>query len=44
MAGFVPSVVGPYFLLVIIAYASGNLKALGGAANTLKKQAGAKSA
>lgn len=43
MAGFVPTIVGPYFLLVIIAYATGNFKALSGAAGTIKKQAGAKS-
>ena len=43
MAGFVPSIVGPYFLLIIIAYATGNLKALGGAVGTLKSQAGVKS-
>lgn len=42
MAGFAPKIVGPYFLLVIIAYATGNIKALGGAAGQLKKQAGAK--
>lgn len=28
MAGFVPKIVGPYFLLVIIAYVTGNFKAL----------------
>lgn len=44
MAGFVPTIVGPYFLLVIIAYATGNFKALSGAAGTIKKQAGAKKA
>jgi hypothetical protein len=44
MAGFVPTIVGPYFLLIIIAYATGNFKALSGAAGTLKKQAGAKKA
>lgn len=44
MAGFVPTIVGPYFLLVIIAYATGNFKALSGAAGTVKKQAGAKNA
>jgi len=43
MASFVPQIVGPYFLLVIIAYATGNFSALSGAAGTLKKQAGAKS-
>lgn len=43
MAGFVPTIVGPYFLLVILAYSTGNIKALSGAASTLKKQAGAKS-
>ena len=43
MAGFVPQIVGPYFLLIILAYATGNFKALSGAAGTLKKQAGAKS-
>lgn len=43
MAGFAPSIVGPYFLLVIIAYATGNIKALGGAVGTLKSQAGVKS-
>lgn len=42
MAGFVPSIVGPYFLLVIVAYATGNFKALGGAVGTLKTQAGVK--
>lgn len=43
MAGFVPMIVGPYFLLVIIAYATGNFSALSGAAGTIQKQAGAKS-
>lgn len=43
MAGFVPKLVGPYFILVILAYATGNIKALGGAASKVKKQAGAKS-
>ena len=43
MAGFVPQIVGPYFLLVIIAYVTGNFKALSGAAGSVKKQAGAKS-
>jgi hypothetical protein len=43
MSGFVPQIVGPYFLLIIIAYSTGNFKALSGAAGTLKKQAGAKS-
>jgi len=43
MASFVPSIVGPYFLLVIIAYATGNIKALGGAVGTLKSQAGVQS-
>lgn len=43
LAGFVPQIVGPYFLLIILAYATGNFKALGGAANTLKKQAGVQS-
>lgn len=42
LAGFAPTIVGPYFLLVIIAYATGNFKALGGAVKTLKTQAGAK--
>lgn len=44
MAGFFPKIVGPYFALVILAYATGNFKALSGAAGTLKKQAGAKNA
>lgn len=44
MAGFVPTIVGPYFLLIIIAYATGNFKALSGAAGTVKKQAGVKKA
>ena len=43
MAGFIPTIVGPYFLLVILAYATGNIKALGGAAGQLKKNAGATS-
>lgn len=43
MAGFVPQIVGPYFLLVILAYATGNFKVLSGAAGSVKKQAGAKS-
>lgn len=41
MAGFAPSIVGPYFLLIIIAYATGNFKALSGGAKQIKKQAGA---
>lgn len=40
LAGFAPQIVGPYFLLIILAYATGNIKALSGAAGTLKKQAG----
>lgn len=44
MAGFFPKIVGPYFALVILAYATGNFKSLSGAAGTLKKQAGAKNA
>lgn len=44
MAGFVPAIVGPYFLLIIIAYATGNFTALSGAAGTIKKQAGVKKA
>lgn len=39
MAGFVPEVVGPFFLLVIIAYVSGNMKVLGGSVSTLKNKA-----
>jgi hypothetical protein len=43
MAGFAPTIVGPYFLLIILAYATGNFKALGGAVGSLKSQAGVKS-
>lgn len=40
LAGFVPQLVGPYFLLVIIAYVAGNFGKVSGAVNTLKSQAG----
>lgn len=43
LAGFAPTIVGPFFLLVIIAYVTGNFKALSGAVGTVQKQAGAKS-
>jgi hypothetical protein len=39
LAGFVPQIVGPYFLLVIIAYATGNIKVLGASAKTLQNKA-----
>lgn len=39
LAGFAPTIVGPYFLLVIIAYATGNIKALGGGVKGLQNKA-----
>lgn len=40
LAGFAPQVVGPYFLLVIIAYISGNLSGISKGVSGLKSQAG----
>lgn len=39
MAGFIPNIVGPYFLLIIIAYATGNISKLSGAAKGLQTKA-----
>jgi uncharacterized membrane protein YfcA len=39
LAGFVPAIVGPFFLLVIIAYASGNIKILGNSVKGLQSKA-----
>lgn len=39
MAGFIPSIVGPYFLLIIIAYATGNIGKLSTAAKGLQSKA-----
>lgn len=42
LAGFAPKIVGPYFALIIIAFATGNIKTLGGGVKKIQKQAGAK--
>jgi uncharacterized membrane protein YfcA len=39
LAGFVPTIVGPFFLLVIIAYATGNIKILGNSVKGLQSKA-----
>ena len=40
LAGFAPQIVGPYFLLIIIAYISGNLPGISKGVHHLKSQAG----
>lgn len=42
MAGFVPQIVGPYFLLVIIAYVTGNFSKISQHVGGLESQAGVK--
>lgn len=42
LADFAPGLVGPYFLLVILAYLVGHSKQLGGIVSQVKTQAGVK--